>query len=183
MGRSLGCAKTCWRVALGESPRIRLLHLDDAVLDGLLQVAVADADPEEVMPPVDGPPGWTPQRREAFRVFHLDRSAGLSGPMHEATYAVQADGRIVGSARLERKDSPAVLEAGLWLARSARGHGIGTAVLRALLAEAASSGAETVTAETTTDNHASQTILRRAGAVLTIDERSGRIRAELPASP
>jgi hypothetical protein len=57
------------------------------------------------------------------------------------------------------------------------------AVLRALLAEAAAAGAETLIAETTTDDHASQTALRRAGAVLTVDEHSGQVHAELPASP
>jgi hypothetical protein len=38
----------------------------------------------------------------------------------DRTFAVAADDRIVGSARLELKE-PGTLEAGLWLARSARG--------------------------------------------------------------
>lgn len=161
-------------------PTVRLQPVDDDVLEDLLAAAVADADPEEAMPPVAGPPGWTVARREAFRAFHRDRRDGLAGPLQEATFAVVTDGEVAGSARLQRREGPATLEAGLWLARSARGRGIGTAVLRALLDEAAASGAHTVIAETTESNAAALGSLRGIGARLTVDGASGHVYARLP---
>jgi RimJ/RimL family protein N-acetyltransferase len=100
-------------------PPVRLLPINDDVLADLLAVAIADADPAEVMPPVPGPPGWTPTRREAFIAFHRDRREGLAGRLREATFAISVDGQVVGSARLQRKDRPAVLETGLSRARMA----------------------------------------------------------------
>ncbi|MGW2336751.1 GNAT family N-acetyltransferase, partial [Streptomyces sp. NPDC001685] len=63
---------------------MELLQVDDANLEGLLAVAVDDAAPGEVMPPVAvaGPPGWTRERQVAFRNWHRARRPGLSGPLH-----------------------------------------------------------------------------------------------------
>jgi RimJ/RimL family protein N-acetyltransferase len=130
------------------------------------------------MPPVAGPAGWTAQREDAFRAFHRARRAGLTGGHHESTFAVAADGEIVGSARLELKE-PGTLEAGLWLARSARGRGIGTAVLRALLEEAAKAGAVTVVAETTAGNTAAVGVLRHSGGMFSVDNGSDHVHAEI----
>jgi len=163
---------------VGEKPIVCLLSVDDEALERLLVTAATDADPAEVMPPVAGPAGWTVQRQNAFRAFHRARRGGLTGALHESTFAVAADGRIVGSARLELKE-PGTLEAGLWLARSARGHGVGTAVLRALLDEAAKTGAVTVVAETTTANTAAVGVLRRSGGMFSADNGSGHVRAEI----
>lgn len=172
---------------MGEKPVVCLLSVDDDVLERLLATAVADADPAEVMPPVAGPAGWTVQRRDAFRAFHRARRGGLVGAFHESAFAVAADGRIAGSARLELKE-PGTLEAGLWLARSARGRGIGPVVLQALLDEAAKTGAATVVAETTTANTAAVGVLRRSGGMLSADKGSGHVHAEIrlmqpPAEP
>jgi hypothetical protein len=108
------------KIRVSEKPVVCLLSVDDDALERLLATAVTDADPAEVMPPVAGPAGWTAQRQDAFRAFHRARRGGLAGALHESTFAVAADGLIVGSARLELKE-PGTLEAGLWLARSARG--------------------------------------------------------------
>lgn len=172
---------------MGDKPVVCLLSVNDDVLERLVAAAIADADPAEVMPPVAGPAGWTAQRRDAFRAFHRARRGGLAGALHESTFAVAADGRIAGSARLELKE-PGTLEAGLWLARSARGRGIGTAVLRALLGEAAKAGAVTVVAETTMTNAAAVGVLRRSGGMFSADQGSGRVHAEIrvmqpPAEP
>ena len=110
------------------------------------------------------PPGWTTERNEAFRAFARARCEVLVGPLHEITFAIATDGKVAGSARLRRKDHTAVLEAGLWLARSAQARGIGTAVLLALGDEAAKAGASTLTAETTTTNAAAPTALAAAAA-------------------
>ncbi|MCC3654221.1 GNAT family N-acetyltransferase [Streptomyces sp. S07_1.15] len=159
--------------------RVALRRMDEASLEGLLAVAVDDAAPEEVMPPVAGPPGWTPERQEAFRAWHRARRAGLAGPLRESTYAIIHDGETVGAARLAARGSGEALETGMWLARSQRGRGIGTAVLRALLDEAARAGARVVVADTTAQNAAALAALRRNGATLTSSEDTADVHAEL----
>jgi RimJ/RimL family protein N-acetyltransferase len=157
---------------------VDLLPLDDELIERLLQVAIADAEPGEVMPPVDDAPGWTPTRQEAFRTFHRQRREGLSGPSGEVHFAVVAGGEIVGSARLARRTEPKTFEAGTWLARSKRNVGIG-ALTKVLLEKAAAAGAESVVAETTAGNHAAVTVLRRLGAAFE-ESPDGHIRARLP---
>lgn len=163
---------------MSQNPVVRLLPVDDDVLERLLATAVRDAEPAEVMPPVAGPAGWTAERQDAFRAFHRERRDGLAGDAHEITFAVAADGQIVGSARLERK-TPSVLEAGLWLGRSARGHGIGTTVMPILIEEASKAGAVTVVAETTTVNLAARGVLGHSGGRLSVEQGAGRVRAEI----
>lgn len=157
--------------------RVELRPVDEATLRGLLAVAVDDAEPAEVMPPVAGPPGWTPARQDAFQAWHRARRSGLAGPHRECTFAVLADGKIVGSARLACQDGPEVIETGIWLARSTRGRGIGTAALGALLDEAARAGARVLVAETTAVNHAAIASLRGHGAVFSTDHDTGHVHA------
>ncbi|WP_212732706.1 hypothetical protein [Streptomyces oceani] len=59
-------------------------RLDEGLLQDLLDVAVAEAEPDEVMPTVAGPAGWTGERRTAFSRFHQSRS--LSAEPVESTY-------------------------------------------------------------------------------------------------
>ncbi|MEU9014329.1 GNAT family N-acetyltransferase [Streptomyces sp. NPDC048479] len=159
---------------------VDLRHVDEETLQGLLAVAVNEAAPGEVMPPVAGPPGWTPARQDAFRAWHRTRRPGLAGPLRESTFAILTDGQIVGSARLACRDNQEVLETGMWLARSARGRGIGTATLRALLHEAARADARLVVAETTATNLGAIAALRRNDARLTTDQHNGHVHAHLP---
>ncbi|MDH6143722.1 RimJ/RimL family protein N-acetyltransferase [Kitasatospora sp. GP30] len=162
--------------------QVELQAMDEQVLAGLLAVAVADAAPEEVMPPVAGPPGWTQTRQEAFRAWHRAHRPGLAGPLGEVTFAVVDDGSIVGSARLARRDpsTPGVLETGLWLARSRRGRGTGTAALRLIRAEAARLGADHVVADTRSHNAAALGALRRNGAALSPAPDGDQVEARLP---
>ncbi|WP_285661751.1 GNAT family N-acetyltransferase [Actinorhabdospora filicis] len=141
------------------------LHpLDDPWLTSLTAVAVTDADPTEVMPPVDGPPGWHPDSEAAFGDFHRARRAERV----RNTYVIAVDGHAAGSLRLDWI-APGVLETGLWIARSARGKGVGAEAIRLALTEATTLGATRVVAETTVDNHGSRGALRRNGAAFTID--------------
>ncbi|WP_234348060.1 GNAT family N-acetyltransferase [Streptomyces specialis] len=157
---------------------IRLRPLDEAGLPALLAAAVADADPLEVMPPVDGPPGWSAARRDAFVAFH--RSRALAAEPVETVYAVVVGGRVAGAARLcplpaDARTPPGTVEAGLWLGRSVRGTGVGGAVLRDLTALARASGAACLYASTTTDNAAMRRILDALGAETAVEE--GEVRA------
>ncbi|MGA3541422.1 GNAT family N-acetyltransferase [Micromonosporaceae bacterium DT194] len=157
--------------------RVQLAPLDEESLEPLLSVAAAEAQPEEVMPPVSAPAGWSQARREAFRVFHRLHFGGLGGPTRTQMYAVVVAGAVVGMIRLCHRDEPGAMETGLWLGRSARGQGIGRAALRELLFEAARHGAHAVHATTTSGNTAALALLRDCGARLRSDD--GLVHAEI----
>ena len=158
---------------------IRLAAVDEAVLAALVQAATSDAAADEVTPRLSGDPGWTPERVAWLLAFHRDRRAGLDGARGEATWAVVADGRVVGSVRLARTGPPATLETGIWLTRAARGRGVGTAALAALVAEAAAWGAAAVRADTAATNAGALAALRRLGFALTAAEDGRGVRATL----
>ncbi|MCC3762686.1 GNAT family N-acetyltransferase [Glycomyces sp. TRM65418] len=145
---------------------MRLRALSHRNLPALLDAAVADADPLEVMPPVEAPPGWTDGRRTAFLDFHRSRSLDATDPV-ETTYAVQVDGRVVGAARLEPK--PEGVEIGLWPGRSHRGRGIGGEVLTSLAVIARERGYTQMLASTTPENTAARRLLDQAGARVETD--------------
>lgn len=176
-----------WRGrGLGSTPRlvtgnVQLTPVDELTLEPLLTVAVAETQPEEVMPPVKAPPGWSQARQEAFREFYRSSYGGLDGPTRTQMYAVICDGKVVGMTRMARRDAPDTMETGMWLGRSARGQGIGVAALRLLLAAAAHAGTHLVVAETTVQNTPALGALRRCGAVLR-DDGTG-VRAEIELGP
>jgi RimJ/RimL family protein N-acetyltransferase len=138
---------------------IRLRLLDDGWLARLAGAARTGAEPAEVMP-VEGSPTWTPDLVDAFQEFHRRRAADPA----RTTYAIVAGETVVGSIRLDAVEDG--LETGLWLARPARGKGIGGRALALVLAEARARGATTLIADTTTANHPALGILRRNGASL-----------------
>ena len=157
---------------------VRLTPVDERLLPPLLSVAVAETTPDEVMPPVAAPPGWSDARRVAFCNFYRSHHRGLRGPTRTLIFAILCDGDVVGMIRMARCDDTDTLETGMWLAKSARGHGVGVAALRLLLGEAALAGARRLIAHTTAGNVAAIDVLRRCGAVLTVD--GPEIHAEFP---
>ncbi|GAB2962449.1 hypothetical protein GCM10027280_59170 [Micromonospora polyrhachis] len=157
--------------------KVWLAPVDEQNLESLLSVAVAEAEPDEVMPPVTAPAGWSQARRDAFREFHRASFGGLSGPTGTLMYAVVSDAGVLGVIRMARRD-PETVETGIWLGQSARGQGIAATALRLLFVEAAQIGARRVVADTTANNAAALGVLRRAGAVLQSDD-SGAVRAEI----
>ncbi len=146
-----------------------LIPLDEPGLGRLLEAAVADADPVEVMPPVAGPGGWTEARREAFLAFHRRRSLDPDTAI-ETTWVIEVDGAAAGAARLRPVSGQAALEveAGVWLGRSVRGRGIGRRVAEVLLEAARDGGAARFVATTTVDNAAARRLLSDAGAELNV---------------
>ncbi|WIX88620.1 GNAT family N-acetyltransferase [Amycolatopsis sp. DG1A-15b] len=155
-----------------------LTPLDEAALARLLEAAEAGADPREVMPPVEGPPGWTSVRRAAFLAFHRARSLDPATAV-ERTWVIDVDGTAVGAARLERHGE--AVEAGIWLSRAARGRGIGKQVTALLLAEARATGAASFIASTTADNRGARALLGGIGADLTTE--GDEVAAVLPLRP
>ena len=158
---------------------VRLTPIDEQTLEPLLSVAVAEAEPDDVMPPVEAPAGWSHARREAFRAFHRARFDGLNGTTRTLMFAIMVDGDVVGMIRMSHRDEPAAMETGMWLGKSARGQGIAATALRLLLAEAVGAGARLVVAETTADNTPAIAVLRRAGAELERDGEAVRARIRL----
>ncbi|SBT48655.1 GNAT family N-acetyltransferase [Micromonospora auratinigra] len=156
---------------------VRLEPVSEANLEPLLSVAAAEAEPEDVMPPVEAPAGWSLARRDAFREFHRARFGGLDGPTRTRMYAIVAAGEVIGMVRMTRCAEPGTVETGMWLGRSARGQGLGAAALRELLHAAAAAGMHTVVAETTADNRGALSVLRKCGAALR--ENGGKVRAEM----
>lgn len=151
--------------------RTTLRLLDEQLLEVLADIAVNDADPSDVMPPVAGEAGWTAVTRAAFVAHHRARLQGLAGAHRERCYAVSRDATPVGIARLQQVDVD-VFEAGVWLARSERGRGIGTAVADLLRVEAKRLGGHLV-ATTTTRNTAALRILQRVSTELVVDDDCG----------
>lgn len=154
---------------------VALHPIDDDRLDRLAEVARTEAEPEEVMPVEGTTSGWTPRLVQAFHDFHRKRADDQA----LRTYAVMADGEVVGSIRLDAIGAEGVLETGVWLARSARGKGIGGRALGLVLAEARQHGADAVIASTRSVNRRALGILRHHGARVQTDGDVVRARFDL----
>ncbi|HET6859954.1 MAG TPA: GNAT family N-acetyltransferase [Streptomyces sp.] len=149
-------------------PDVTLHPLDEPLLQSLLETAIADAAPEDVMPEVAGPSGWTPERQAAFSRFH--RSRTLTAEPEERTYVIVVGEAVAGAARLcPLRDRPGTAEAGVWIGRSHRGSGVGGTVLEQLLGLARTAGFASVFVGTTADNTAVHRILTARGVPLTHD--------------
>jgi RimJ/RimL family protein N-acetyltransferase len=153
-----------------------LVSVDDPVLDRLIGAAVADADPDDVTPPLGT--GWTAARTAWLESFHRSRRDRIDGLGFEATWAVVVGGEVVGSVRLEQMETPETLEMGIWLTRRARRRGIGLASMTELLRVAGQNGARVVRAETTINNTPALALLRRLGFDLA-PATEERVEAEL----
>ncbi len=160
------------------SPDVRLVPVDEPVLERLVEVAVADAAPDDVTPPLTEGVAWSLERIAWLRAHHREARADLGSGAGTATWAVVVDGDVAGAVRLHRPSDEDVFETGIWLAWSARGRGIGVAALQAVLdtaveivadrATVASTGPGEVVVRAVTDvgNLAAQALLRRVGFVL-----------------
>lgn len=149
---------------------VDLVPVDEAVLEDLLALAVAEAQPGEVMPPASGESAteprttWTDLRKGAFREYHRRCRVNLQGPVPEVTWAVKARGRIVGAARLALVDGdPGAREVGLWLGESYRGQGISGEVGYWALAAAQTMGAKRLVARTMAPTPVARRSLERIG--------------------
>ena len=140
---------------------VRLTPLDGDGLEELVGSALTDTRPGETMP--SDAAAWSDRLVGEFRAFHRGRRGGLDGPAREVSYVVRVAGRAQGVIRLERHSADE-LEVGMWLARAARGQGVGGLALTAVLERARELGARTVVARTTVGNAPAVAALRRLGA-------------------
>lgn len=94
-------------------PAVALLDVSEDVLEQLLELALRDADADEVTPPLGTTAGWNTDRISWFREFHRAAAAGLDGPAGQKTWAISCDGQMAGSVRLRRMDpEPAAADEG-----------------------------------------------------------------------
>ncbi|SFD77560.1 Protein N-acetyltransferase, RimJ/RimL family [Actinopolyspora alba] len=149
-----------------ERSSVVLLDVDESVLEQLVRAAITDAAADDVTPPLTVGAGWTATRVRWLRCFHRERRTGLSGLAGEATWGVVTDLGLIGSVRLRRIDED-VAEVGVWLTRSARGQGLGTAAMAALLRQASGQNFREIRASTTAGNVSALRVLRRLGFALT----------------
>jgi ribosomal-protein-alanine N-acetyltransferase len=154
---------------MSRSPEVRLVDVDESMLEQLLELGQRDASADDVTPPLGNGTGWNAERIDWFRAYHRSAAPGLNGPASEKSWAVLCDGKPAGSIRLKRIDGGTV-ETGIWLGWSYRGHGIGGAALGLVLAEARRAGLRQVVASTTAGNIGAQRLLTAAGGVLTLDD-------------
>jgi len=149
---------------------VDLVPVNEDVLERLLALAVAEAEPGEVMPPASGESvteprtTWTDLRKGAFREYHRRCRVNPHTPVPEVTWAVKARGRIVGAARLALVDGdPDAREVGLWLGQPYRGQGISGEVAYWALAAARTMDAKRLVARTTASNLGARRSLERIG--------------------
>lgn len=149
---------------------VDLVPVDEAVLEDLLALAVAEAQPGEVMPPASGESAteprttWTELRKGAFREYHRRCRVNPHVPVPEVTWAVTARGRVVGAARLALIDGePDAREVGLWLGRSYRGQGLSGEVAYWAFAAAQTMDAKRLVARSTVSTPRVRRSLERAG--------------------
>ncbi len=149
---------------------VDLVPVDEDVLEALLALAVAEAEPGEVMPPASGESAteprttWTDLRKGAFREYHRRCRVNRHTPVPEVTWAVKARGRVVGAARLALVDGdPTAREVGLWLGRSYRGQGISGEVVYWAVAAAQTMDAKRLVARSATRSPVVRRSLERIG--------------------
>ncbi|XAS69134.1 GNAT family N-acetyltransferase [Micrococcaceae bacterium Sec5.7] len=163
-----------------HQPHVRLADVDENMLEQLLGLALHDAEPDEVTPPLGTGAGWNPERIAWFRAYHRGAAAGLNGPAQEKSWAVLSADQLAGSIRLKRaglhvvgagdtEEGAIAVETGIWLGRGFRGQGVGTAALRLVLAAARRAGVHSVVARTTRGNPGAQRILTASAANLAFD--------------
>lgn len=145
---------------------LTLRPVDNALLERLLDLAVAQTEPDETVPGTGGP--WTEARRAEFR----------DGHRHSA-YAILLDDEIIGAVRFVPAEAPGAVQAAIWLARSHRGKGHGTEAGHLSIDEARANGVIALVAETTTSNVPAIGILRSLGAKLWEDPKTGAVHATL----
>ncbi|GAB2474712.1 tetratricopeptide repeat protein [Jatrophihabitans fulvus] len=143
--------------ALPADAVLRPVADEDAL--GAVVAAAADADPDDVTPPLGD--GWTDARLDWLRTYHRKRFTGLLGPTAEGTWAI-GDEAVLGVVRL-RHLGDGRFETGLWLVRAARGRGLGRAAVHAAVRLVRSLGGREIVADTTPQNAAAVALLRRLG--------------------
>lgn len=149
---------------------VDLVPVNEDVLEDLLALAVAEAQPGEVMPPASGESAteprttWNDLRKGAFREYHRRCRVNPHTPVPEVTWAVRARGRIVGAARLALVEGdPDAREVGLWLGQPYRGQGISGEVAYWAFAAAQTMDAKRLVARTTARNPRARRSLERIG--------------------
>jgi RimJ/RimL family protein N-acetyltransferase len=159
-----------------RTPRLTLRYLDDELAEEVLRVAVAGIHDPEFMPFAIP---WTdlasPQLEQESLRFYWSTRAGTSPERFRLTFAVIADGAVVGASDVAADDFPTLrqFETGSWLGREFQGIGLGKELRMASLTLGFDGlGAEFALTAAYHDNAASLGVTRSLGY-----EEVGRRRA------
>jgi RimJ/RimL family protein N-acetyltransferase len=137
----------------------------------LLLRAPTEADVDTIAPAfrdpaVGGEASLPPVDADMLRAFLRDRLPVLRAQGVLSPYVIEdtAPGSLLGGANLSRFDPlPDVVELGYWLFVDARGRGIATRTVRAMVDHAFANGILRVEAHVRVGNAASERVLERAG--------------------
>jgi RimJ/RimL family protein N-acetyltransferase len=146
---------------------------DELRVDELLVRPPSESDVDEIAPAfldpaVGGEASLPPVDAERLRTMMREDLGALRTTGQMAPYVIvdSSDGRILGGCALQRFDPMrATVEVGYWLFAAARGRGVATRVVRALVEHAFANGIYRVDAHVRVGNVASERVLERVGFV------------------
>lgn len=160
-----------------RTPRLRLVGLDDA----LMELALYDPAALGEALGLEAPPDWPTEALRPALPAMLEDTRRSGVPPGWSVWVLARDGRIVGDAGfVGPPDSRGEVEVGYAMLPRHRGQGLMTEAVRALAGWAFAHGARVVVALTEPDNAASRAVLRRVGARV-VASGSGLERWELRA--
>lgn len=160
-----------------------LAPITDEILDQLVVAATTDATADEVTPPLSPGSQWTQERIDWLRNYHRANREDLTGLRRELTWAVMNSGTVCGSVRLKATEDPNIFETGIWLTKTARGHGVGRAALDAVIMNAAELGARELRADTAAGNTGALRLLEKLRFQIRPADSDGRVQARLAFDP
>lgn len=142
-----------------------MVRVDELLIRGVEDADVDVIAPAFVDPEVGGEAGLPPVGPEALRAFMREQMAPMRAQGLLAAYVIaDADGTLLGGLTLHHLDPMRdAVEVGYWLFREARGRGVATRSVGALVDHAFDSGLCRVEAHVRLGNSASERVLERLG--------------------
>jgi RimJ/RimL family protein N-acetyltransferase len=142
------------------------LRVDELLLRGPQQADIDVIAPAFLDPAVGGEAGLPPVGAETLRVLLRDQLPVMQERGMMAAYVIEdtSDGSLLGGANFHHFDPMRdVVEVGYWLFVDARGRGVATRIVSAMVQHALENGICRVEAHVRLENRASQRVLERLG--------------------
>jgi RimJ/RimL family protein N-acetyltransferase len=142
------------------------LHVDELLLRGPQEADIATVAPAFLDPAVGGEAGLPPVDAETLKVLLREQLPVMRGRGLMAAYVIEdtRDGSILGGTNFHHFDPMRdVVEVGYWLFVEARGRGVATRSVAAMVEYALGNGICRVEAHVRPENRASELVLERLG--------------------
>jgi RimJ/RimL family protein N-acetyltransferase len=142
------------------------LRVDEFLLRGPRETDIETVAPAFLDPAVGGEAGLPPVDAETLRILLRDQLPVMRERGLMAAYVIEdsRDGSILGGTNFHHFDPMRdVVEVGYWLFVEARGHGVATRVVAAMVEYALAHGICRVEAHVRPENRASELVLERLG--------------------